>query len=54
VHFGLMLAQAEEIEGRPRLALREYRLVLARDPKHAEVRGRVEALEKTLDGLGAD
>lgn len=52
--FGLMLAQAYELEGRRSLALREYRLVLARDPKHAEVKARVEALEKTLDALGAN
>ena len=51
-HFGILLAHAYELEGSPALALREYRLVLAREPTNGEARARVVALEKTLDGLG--
>jgi tetratricopeptide (TPR) repeat protein len=44
-HVAMMLAQAWELEGKPDLALREYRRVLQAQPENAHAAARVKALE---------
>jgi lipopolysaccharide biosynthesis regulator YciM len=47
--FALLMARAYELEGNARLALREYRHVLNREPHNAHARARADALSKELE-----